>query len=316
MMIVVVLRAVVGVGERAAGEERRLQRREVAGLHEVRRSPAGTSPGSVGGFLGAKARRASCRRRAEAERGGDVASRPAARFSRSSRSALRRRARCAACGAVVLNQEGQDVFGSKPGFVVLQRDERADHQAASRPAARTRARLRRSPRRRAASGRRERRPAAARAQHVHHVGTRGLPRRQDAEEQRRRKRRDRREREHVPIERHGRRRAAGPPATTGSARRCRTARAQAERAPPTPRARGSRRPAGARVRQRLPPIAARTASSRSRADARTSSRFATFAQAISSTNTTAPISASSAAARRRPDRRASARCAGSCWRSA
>ena len=47
------------------------------------------------------------------------------------------------------------------------------------------------------------------------------------------------------------------------------------------------------MRQRLPPMAARTASSRSRAEARTSSRLATFAHAISSTNTTAPISATS-----------------------
>ena len=47
-------------------------------------------------------------------------------------------------------------------------------------------------------------------------------------------------------------------------------------------------------RQRLPPSAARTASWRSRWDARTRSRFATLAQAISSTNATAPMSASRA----------------------
>ena len=44
-------------------------------------------------------------------------------------------------------------------------------------------------------------------------------------------------------------------------------------------------------RHQLPPSAVRTASSRSRSDARTSSRLATFAQAISSRKITAPISA-------------------------
>ncbi len=41
----------------------------------------------------------------------------------------------------------------------------------------------------------------------------------------------------------------------------------------------------------VPPSAERTANSRSRAEARTSSRFATFAQAMSSTNVTAPMRA-------------------------
>ena len=43
--------------------------------------------------------------------------------------------------------------------------------------------------------------------------------------------------------------------------------------------------------RREPPNAERTANSRSRADARTSSRFATFAHAMSNTNITAPMSA-------------------------
>ena len=68
------------------------------------------------------------------------------------------------------------------------------------------------------------------------------------------------------------------------------------------------------MRPRLAPRAARTAISRWRASARESSRFATFAQAISSTNATAPISTTSAATDaaddlllQRHDRRTSAR---------
>ena len=118
-------------------------------------------------------------------------------------------------------------------------------------------------------------------------------RRHDPEDARARQRRPRASRTpSTGIDRAPRRAAAG---SSGRERDQQVDAEPREAEPEQRAARGEQQALGQHLPHqppRLPPSAARTASSRSRAAARTSSRFATFAHAISSTNTTAPISAS------------------------
>ena len=135
-----------------------------------------------------------------------------------------------------------------------------------------------------------RRTAARRAQHLHHVGARGAKRRHDAAQNRRGQSGERRRMSARPDRSRPRRAAAdlsGRAPAAAARRRARAAgRARCRRRRSTRLSASICRTS----RTRLAPIAARTASSRLRAEARTSSRLATLAHAISSTNATAPIS--------------------------
>ena len=192
--------------------------------------------------------------------------------------------------AVVLDQECEDVVRIEARVRVLQRDERADHQPRPDEQHERERHLRDH---RAVAQPASRRAAASRAAERRTSITSGREPQRGSTPKSAPRRTPRRAVKASTVPRATPMSpAAGPPAPADQRVDAELREQQAGRAAD----RREHEALGdqlAHDRQRLPPIAARTASSRSRADARTRSRLATFAHAISNTNTTAPINATS-----------------------